>query len=92
MLFVESVTMVGMPASASFAFDGKGGLNQTLVHFPTADLALLSGPLRGIHGEAVEASGGTAARQWQDERHGTLLTVVPADRGVMLLYRPMPGR
>jgi hypothetical protein len=81
--FVESLTMVGMPASASFAFaDDK--LVQTVVLFPNSDTALIAGLLQGIHGAPVDASKG----QWRDDRRGTILTAIPNGRGTLLLYRP----
>jgi hypothetical protein len=81
--FVERLTMVGMPASASFAFaDDK--LVQTVVLFPDSDPALITGLLQGIHGPPVDANKG----QWRDERRGTILTAIPNGRGTLLLYRP----
>jgi hypothetical protein len=81
--FVESLTMVGMPASASFAFaDDK--LVQTVVLFPNSDTALIAGLLQGLHGAPVDASKG----QWRDDRRGTILTAIPNGRGTLLLYRP----
>ncbi|CAN5712145.1 hypothetical protein BH11PSE3_BH11PSE3_26160 [soil metagenome] len=90
--YVESLTMVGMPASAAFAFDGQGQLNQTAVLFPRTDSELMSGLLGGIHGEAVEGRpGDPTSRFWRDQRRGSLLTVIPAGLGVWLLYRPAPA-
>jgi hypothetical protein len=86
--FVERLTMVGMPASASFAFDGGDKLVQTVVLFPDSDPALLAGLLQGIHGKSVDE----AQRMWRDERRGTIITAIPAGRGTMLLYRPAAGR
>jgi len=86
---VESLTMIGMPASASFAFDGQGHLNQTVVLFPNADLGLMTNLLKGIHGEPVDdRPGGPPARVWRDDRRGSTITATPAGQGVMLLYRP----
>ncbi len=82
--FVESLTMVGMPASASFAFDANDKLVQTVVLFPDSDPALISGLLQGIHGAPVDASNG----QWRDDRRGTMLRAIPTGRGTLLLYRP----
>jgi hypothetical protein len=83
-LFVERLTMVGMPASASFAFDGNDKLVQTVMLFADSDPALLAGLLQGIHGKPVDE----AQRMWRDERRGTIITAIPAGRGTMLLYRP----
>lgn len=81
--FVERLTMVGMPASASFAFDGDK-LVQTVVLFPDSEPALLAGLLQGIHGKPVSEDQGI----WRDERRGTTITAIPAGRGTLLLYRP----
>ena len=86
--FVERLTMVGMPASASFAFDGSDKLVQTVVLFADSDPALMEGLLQGIHGRPVDE----AQRMWRDERRGTIITAIPAGRGTMLLYRPAAGR
>ncbi|MBI2739865.1 MAG: hypothetical protein HYX38_25380 [Rhodospirillales bacterium] len=83
-LFVERLTMVGMPASASFAFDGSGKLAQTVVLFPDSEPALLVGLLQGVHGKPTDE----VQRVWRDERRGTIITAVPAGRGTMLVYRP----
>lgn len=82
--FVERLTMVGMPASASFAFDGSDKLAQTVVLFAGSDPALIAGLLQGIHGKPVDET----QRIWRDERRGTTITALPAGRGTMLLYRP----
>ena len=86
--FVERLTMVGMPASASFAFDGSGKLVQTVVLFADSDPALMAGLLQGIYGKPVDET----QRLWRDERRGTIITAIPAGRGTMLLYRPAAGR
>jgi hypothetical protein len=86
--FVERLTMVGMPASASFAFDGSNKLVQTVVLFADSDPALMAGLLQGIHGKPVDEAQGI----WRDERRGTIITAIPAGRGTMLLYRPAAGR
>jgi hypothetical protein len=86
--FVEHLTMVGMPASASFAFDSGGKLVQTVVLFADSDPALLAGLLQGIHGKPVDEARGV----WRDDRRGTTITAIPAGRGTMLLYRPATGR
>jgi hypothetical protein len=91
--FVENLTMVGMPASASFAFDGQGQLNQTALLFAGTDLELMSGLLQGVHGEPVEdRPGSPPARVWRDERRGSVLTATPASQGVWLIYRPASAR
>jgi hypothetical protein len=82
--YVERLTMVGMPASASFAFDSGDKLVQTVVLFADSDPALMAGLLQGIYGKPVDAG----QRMWRDERRGTIITAVPAGRGTMLLYRP----
>jgi hypothetical protein len=88
-LFVDGITMIGMPASASFAFDGQRGLVQTLVLFPNAEPALLSSLLLGIHGKPVEDPSTTPPTQtWRDERKGTIITIAPVGQGGRLLYRP----
>ena len=85
--FVERLTMVGMPASASFGFDGDK-LVQTVVLFPDSDPALLAGLLQGIHGKPV----GDGPAIWLDERRGTIITAIPAGPGTMLVYKPAAGR
>jgi hypothetical protein len=85
--FVERLTMVGMPASASFAFDDGDKLRQTVVLFPDSDPALLAGLLQGIHGKPIAEGQGV----WRDERRGTTITAIPAGRGTMLVYRPSGG-
>src|SRR3954462_9949053 len=72
---VESLTMVGMPGSASFAFDAGDRLVQTVVLFPESDVALLSGLLQGIHGAAGDST--AMAGFWRDERRGTVITALP---------------
>ena len=86
---VEGITMIGMPASTSFAFtDDK--LNQTVVFFPAGDIGLLVSLLRGIHGAPVDEQ--AMPKVWRDARRGTELTALPAAQGVMLLYRPIVTR
>jgi hypothetical protein len=82
--FVERLTMVGMPASASFAFDSSDKLVQTVVLFADSDPALIAGLLQGIHGKPVDE----AQRMWRDERRGSIITAIPTGRGTLLLYRP----
>jgi hypothetical protein len=82
--FVERLTMVGMPASASFAFDSGGKLVQTVVLFADSDPALMTGLLQGIYGKPVDE----AQRMWRDERRGSIITAIPDGRGTLLLYRP----
>jgi hypothetical protein len=82
--FVERLTMVGMPASASFGFDGYKKLVQTVVLFVDSDPALMAGLLQGIYGRPVDEG----QRMWRDERRGTIITAIPAGRGTMLLYQP----
>jgi hypothetical protein len=89
-LFVESVQMVGMPASVSFAFDAGGLLNQTIVLFANADFALIANLLQGIHGQPVEdRPGDPPVRVWRDDRRGSAITAVPSPAGVRLSYRPV---
>ena len=87
---VEGITMIGLPASASFAFDGGGKLNQTVVYFPGGDMGLLVSLLRGIHGAPVDEQ--AAPKVWRDTRRGTELSALPAPQGVVLLYRPLAAR
>jgi hypothetical protein len=87
---VEGFTMIGMPASASFAFDAADKLNQTVVYFPGGDMGLLVSLLRGIHGTPVDEQ--ATQKVWRDTRRGTELTALPAAQGVILLYRPLAAR
>lgn len=86
---VEGITMIGMPASASFAFAGDK-LNQTVVYFPGGDMGLLVSLLRGIHGAPVDEQ--ATPKVWRDTRRGTELTALPAAQGVTLLYQPITAR
>ncbi len=86
---VEGLTMIGMPASASFAFAGDK-LNQTVVYFPGGDIGLLVNLLRGIHGTPVDEQ--ATPKVWRDTRRGTELTALPAAQGVILLYQPLTAR
>jgi hypothetical protein len=66
-LFVESLEMVGMPASVSFVFDAEGRLSRTIVLFPNADYGLICNLLQGIHGQAIDDRPGQApVKVWQD--------------------------
>lgn len=87
---VEGITMIGMPASASFAFDNNDKLNQTIVYFPGSDMGLLVNLLKGIHGAPVDEQ--ATPKIWRDTRRRTQLTALPAAQGVMLLYRPIAAR
>jgi hypothetical protein len=87
---VEGITMIGMPASTSFAFDAGDKLNQTVVYFPGGDMGLLVSLLRGIHGTPVDEQ--ATPKVWRDTRRGTELTALPAAQGVILFYRPIAAR
>ena len=88
-LFVESVEMVGMPASVSFVFDAEGKLSRTIVLFPNADFGLISNLLTGIHGEAVDGRPGPPpVKIWQDKKRGSTISATPTGAGSRLLYRP----
>jgi hypothetical protein len=66
-LFVESLEMVGMPASVSFVFDAEGRLSRTIVLFPNAAYGLICNLLQGIHGQAIDDRPGQApVKVWQD--------------------------
>ena len=86
---VESLIMVGMSGSASFAFDDDR-LVQTVVLFPTADIGLLTGLLQGIHGKPIDEA--PAGRVWRDEDRGSTITALPVGSGSMMIYRPTSGR
>ena len=86
-LFVESLEMVGLPASVSFVFDANGQLSQTMVLFPNADLALASSLVQGIHGTpADDRPGDSDSRVWRDDKRGSIITATPAGTGTRLLY------
>jgi hypothetical protein len=88
-LFVESVEMVGMPASVSFVFDAEGKLSRTIVLFPNADYGLICGLLQGIHGQAIDdRPGQPAAKVFQDKKRGSIITATSTGSGSRLLYRP----
>lgn len=86
---VEGITMIGMPASASFAL-ANDKLVQTVVYFPGGDMGLLVNLLRGIHGTPVDEQ--ATPKVWRDTRRGTELTALPAAQGVILLYQPLTAR
>ena len=91
-LFVESIQMLGMPASVSFSFDSEGKLAETLVRFSNADFALISNLLQGIHGEPVEdRPGAPPVRVFRDERRGSTITATPIGAGTQMDYRPANG-
>lgn len=89
-LLVENVTMVGLPASVSFAFDDGDRLVQTVVYFPGAGLDLIESLLQGVHGQPADAR--ATPRVWRDARRGTDLTASQVGQDVVLLYRPTNGR
>ena len=82
---VESLIMVGMTGSASFAFEADNRLVQAVVLFPTSDIGLVTGLLQGIHGAPVSETGSV----WRDERRGTAITALLVGGGAMMIYRPM---
>jgi hypothetical protein len=89
-LFVESVEMVRLPASVSFAFDAGGLLNQTIVLFANADFALVGSLLQGIHGQPVEdRPGDSPVKTWRDDKRGSVITATPTASGTRLSYRPV---
>jgi len=93
-LFVESVEIVGMPASVSFVFDAEGRLSRTIVLFPNADFGLISSLLQGIHGQPIDDRPGQApVKVWQDKKRGSTITAMPTGAGPRLLYQPLnrPG-
>jgi hypothetical protein len=88
-LFVESVQMVGMPASVSFVFDADGKLGRTIVLFPNADFALICNLLQGIHGQPIDdRPGQMPVKVWQDKKRGSTITATPTSAGPRLLYQP----
>ena len=88
-LFVEAVEMVRMPASVSFVFDAGGKLSRTVVLFPNSDFGLISNPLTGIHGEAVdERPGPPPVKTWQDKKRGSTISATPTGAGSRVLYQP----
>ena len=88
-LFVESVQMVGMPASVSFVFDAEGKLSRTIVLFPNADYGLICSLLQGIHGEAMDdRPGPPATKVFHDKKRGSIITATSTGAGPRLLYRP----
>ncbi len=89
-LFVDGITMVGMPASAAFAFDAGDHLIQTVVFFPGATPDLIEKLLQGIHGVPVDPQ--ATPPIWRDARRDSEITPLAVKDGVMLLYRPAKGR
>jgi len=85
-MLAENITMIGMPASVSFAFNAKDELVQTLVYFPGSPLDLIERLMQGVHGEPVDAA--AAQRVWLDMRRNSTITALPSARGSVLLYRP----
>jgi hypothetical protein len=91
-LFVESIQMLGMPASVSFSFDAAGKLAETVVRFSNADFGLVSGLLQGIHGEPVEDRPGTPpVGVFRDQRRGSTITATPVGARTQMDYRPGNG-
>lgn len=84
--FMESVEMVGLPASVAFVFDAGGYLVQTIVLFANADFAQVSGMINGIHGQA--SGEGAGSRTWRDERRGSIITATASGAGTRLVYQP----
>jgi hypothetical protein len=88
-LFVESLEMVGMPASVSFVFDAEGRLSRTIVLFPNAAYGLICNLLQGIHGQAIDDRPGQApVKVWQDIKRGSTITATPTSAGPQILYQP----
>ena len=91
-LFIESIQMLGLPASVSFSFDAAGKLTETVVRFSNADFDLVSNLLQGIHGEAVEDRPGTPpVKVFRDQRRGSTITATPIGAGTQMDYRPANG-
>ena len=85
-LYIPSVSVVGLPASTAFVFDGSGHFSQTIVLFANADPALVTTTLQGALGKPVEDSpGASPARVWRDDRHGTLITATPGTAATTLV-------
>lgn len=89
-LFVDNITMIGMPASAAFAFDAGDHLIQTVVFFPGATPDMIEKLLQGVHGVPVDPQAKPPV--WRDARRASELTPLTVKDGVMLVYRPMKGR
>lgn len=89
-LFVDGITMIGMPALAAFAFDAGDHLIQTVVFFPGATPDLIEKLLQGVHGIPVDAQASPPV--WRDARRGSDITPLSVKDGVMLLYRPTKAR
>lgn len=88
--FVDGIIMVGMPASAAFAFNAEDHLIQTVVFFPSATTDLIEKLLQGIHGRPLDEQ--ASPHVWRDARRGSDITALPVSGGVMLLYRPTNTR
>lgn len=88
--FVDGITMVGMPASAAFAFDAEDRLIQTVVFFPGAAPDLVEKLIQGVHGKPLDEQ--ASPRVWRDARRGSDITALPVNGGMILLYRPTSGR
>ena len=88
-LFVESIQMLGLPASVSFSFDAGGRLIETVVRFSNADFALITNLLQGIHGQPGEDRPGTPpVRVYRDQRRGSIIAATPIGAGTQVDYRP----
>ena len=89
-LFVDGITMIGMPASVAFAFDAGDQLIQTVVFFPGATPDLIEKLLHGVHGVPVDVQASPPV--WRDSRRGSDIVPLSVKDGVMLLYRPAKSR
>ena len=99
---VDGITMVGMPASAAFAFDAGDHLSQTVVVFPGGERIVLNGVtpgaapdlieklMQGVHGRPLDEQ--ASPRVWRDARRGSDITALPVNGGMILLYRPTSTR
>jgi hypothetical protein len=88
-LVIDSMEMLGMPASVAFFFDGQGRLNGTVVTFKDAGFGLISGLLQGIHGPPVaDQPGPPPTRVYRDTRRGSTITLT-GNAPVTMSYRPV---